>query len=32
MRLMDALDELDDVTGTYSNFDIAPELLDKLSP
>lgn len=30
MRLMDALDELDDVTGTYTNFDIAPEILDKL--
>ncbi|MDB5178557.1 MAG: transcriptional regulator [Patescibacteria group bacterium] len=30
MRLMDALDDLDDVTGTYANFDIAPELMDKL--
>lgn len=30
MRLMDALDELDDVTNTYANFDIAPEVLDKL--
>jgi YebC/PmpR family DNA-binding regulatory protein len=30
MRLMDALDELDDVTATYSNFDIAPDLLEKL--
>jgi len=31
MRLMDALDELDDVTATYANFDIAPELLDQLA-
>jgi YebC/PmpR family DNA-binding regulatory protein len=30
MRLMDAFDELDDVTNTYSNFDIAPELMDQL--
>ena len=30
MRLMDALDDSDDVTGTYSNFDIAPDLLEKL--
>jgi YebC/PmpR family DNA-binding regulatory protein len=30
MKLLDALDELDDVTGTYANFDIAPELMDKL--
>lgn len=30
MRLMDALDELDDVTNTYANFDIAPELMDQL--
>ncbi|HSX02062.1 MAG TPA: YebC/PmpR family DNA-binding transcriptional regulator [Candidatus Saccharimonadia bacterium] len=31
MRLMDALDELDDVTGTYANFDIAPELMETLA-
>jgi YebC/PmpR family DNA-binding regulatory protein len=31
MRIMDALDDLDDVTGTYSNFDIAPELMDQLA-
>jgi YebC/PmpR family DNA-binding regulatory protein len=31
MRLMDALDELDDVTGTYANFDIAPELMEQLA-
>jgi YebC/PmpR family DNA-binding regulatory protein len=31
MKLMDVLDELDDVTGTYANFDINPELLDKLA-
>ncbi len=30
IKLMDALDELDDVTNTYANFDIAPELMDKL--
>jgi YebC/PmpR family DNA-binding regulatory protein len=30
MRLMDALDELDDVTGTSANFDIDPEVMDKL--
>ena len=30
MRLMDALEDLDDVTNTYSNFDIAPEVLEKL--
>ncbi len=30
MRLMDSLDELDDVTATYANFDIAPELMEKL--
>ncbi|MBW4060971.1 YebC/PmpR family DNA-binding transcriptional regulator [Candidatus Saccharibacteria bacterium] len=30
MKLMDAMEELDDVTGTYSNFDIAPELMDIL--
>ncbi len=29
MRLMDALDEVDDVTNTHVNFDIAPELLDQ---
>jgi YebC/PmpR family DNA-binding regulatory protein len=31
MRLMDALDDLDDVTGTYSNFDIAPGLMEQLA-
>jgi YebC/PmpR family DNA-binding regulatory protein len=31
MRLMDALDELDDVTNTYANFDISPELMDQLA-
>ena len=31
MRLMDTLDELDDVTATYANFDMAPELLDLLA-
>jgi len=30
MRLMDALDDLDDVTATYANFDIAPELMEQL--
>jgi YebC/PmpR family DNA-binding regulatory protein len=30
MRLMDAFDDLDDVTGTYANFDIAPELMEQL--
>lgn len=30
MRLMDAFDELDDVTGTFSNFDIAPELMEQI--
>ncbi len=31
MRLMDALDELDDVTATYANFDIEPQLLEQIS-
>jgi YebC/PmpR family DNA-binding regulatory protein len=31
IRLMDAFDEIDDVTGTYANFDIAPDLMEKLS-
>jgi YebC/PmpR family DNA-binding regulatory protein len=31
MRLMYALDELDDVTATYSNFDIAPALMDQIA-
>jgi YebC/PmpR family DNA-binding regulatory protein len=31
MRLMDALDDLDDVTATYANFDISPELMDQLA-
>ena len=30
MKLMDALDCIDDVTNTYANFDISPELMDKL--
>lgn len=30
IRLMDALEELDDVTATYSNFDIPAEVLEKL--
>ncbi len=30
MRLMDALDDLDDVTGTFANFDIPPDILEKL--
>lgn len=28
MKLMDALDELDDVTSTYANFDMADELIE----
>jgi YebC/PmpR family DNA-binding regulatory protein len=31
MRLMDAFDDLDDVTNTYSNFDISPELMEQLA-
>jgi YebC/PmpR family DNA-binding regulatory protein len=31
MRLMDALDELDDVTATHSNFDISPDLMEQLA-
>jgi YebC/PmpR family DNA-binding regulatory protein len=31
MRLMDSLDELDDVTATYANFDISAELMDQLA-
>jgi YebC/PmpR family DNA-binding regulatory protein len=31
MHLMDALDELDDVTNTYSNFDIDPGLMEQLA-
>lgn len=31
MKLMDALESLDDVTNTYSNFDLAPELLEQLA-
>ncbi len=30
-RLMDALDDLDDVTGAYANFDMAPDLLERLA-
>jgi transcriptional/translational regulatory protein YebC/TACO1 len=29
IRLMDALDELDDVSAIYANFDIAEDLIDK---
>jgi YebC/PmpR family DNA-binding regulatory protein len=31
IKLMDALEELDDVTNTYSNFDISPELMEQLA-
>ena len=31
MRLMDALDDLDDVTATHSNFDISPELMEQIA-
>ncbi|HSX00883.1 MAG TPA: YebC/PmpR family DNA-binding transcriptional regulator [Candidatus Saccharimonas sp.] len=31
LRLMDALDELDDVVNASANFDIAPELMDQLT-
>jgi YebC/PmpR family DNA-binding regulatory protein len=31
MRLMDAFDDLDDVTNTYSNFDISPQLMEQLT-
>jgi len=31
IRLMDALDELDDVTATFTNFDISPELMEQLA-
>jgi YebC/PmpR family DNA-binding regulatory protein len=31
MRLLDHLDELDDVTNTYANFEIAPDLLELLA-
>ena len=31
MKLIDTLEELDDVTGTYANYDIAPELLESLA-
>jgi len=31
LRLMDALDELDDVTATYANFDIDPALMDQIT-
>ncbi len=30
MRVMDALEELDDVSNTHTNFDISPEILEKL--
>lgn len=30
MRLMDALDDIDDVTATHANFDIPPEVMDQL--
>lgn len=31
LRLMDALDDLDDVTGTYTNFEIDPDLMEQLA-
>jgi YebC/PmpR family DNA-binding regulatory protein len=31
MKLMDAFDELDDVTNTYANFDIDPALMEQLA-
>lgn len=31
VRLMDHLDELDDVTATHANFDISPELMEQVS-
>ena len=31
MRLMDALDDQDDVTATHTNFDISPELMQQLA-
>lgn len=31
MKLMDTLDELDDVASTHSNFDISPELMEELA-
>ena len=31
IRLMDALEELDDVTNTYTNFDISAQILDQIS-
>lgn len=31
MRLIDTLEELDDVTNTYANFDIAPDLLEEIA-
>jgi len=31
IRLMDALDELDDVTATYANLDISPGLIEQLA-
>ncbi len=31
IRLMDAFDDIDDVTGTYANFDISPELMEQLA-
>jgi YebC/PmpR family DNA-binding regulatory protein len=31
MRLMDTLEELDDVTATYSNFDIAPAVMEQIT-
>jgi YebC/PmpR family DNA-binding regulatory protein len=30
IKLMDAFDELDDVTNTYANFEISPELMERL--
>jgi YebC/PmpR family DNA-binding regulatory protein len=31
MRMMDAFDDLDDVTNTYSNFDIPPDVMEQLA-
>ena len=31
LRMMEALDDLDDVQNVYANFDIADDILEKLS-
>ena len=31
MKLIDALEELDDVTSTYANFDISQELMEQIA-